>query len=35
MAEAKSYDKSYKEQAVKLAGKIGNKKERDENDIVQ
>jgi len=30
MAEVKSYDKSYKEQAVKLAGKIGNKKASDE-----
>lgn len=30
MAEAKSYDKSYKEQAVKLAGEIGNKKASDE-----
>ena len=30
MAEAKSYDKSYKEQAVKLASKIGNKKASDE-----
>ncbi len=26
MAEAKSYDKGYKEQAVKLAKEIGNKK---------
>lgn len=30
MAEAKSYDKSYKEQAVKLAEKVGNKKASDE-----
>ena len=30
MAEAKSYDKSYKEQAVKLAEEIGNKKASDE-----
>ena len=26
MSEAKQYDKSYKEQAVKLAGQIGTKR---------
>ena len=30
MSEAKQYDKSYKEQAVKLAGQIGTKKASDE-----
>ena len=30
MAEAKSYDKSYKEQAIKLAKEIGNKKASNE-----
>jgi transposase len=30
MAEVKSYDKAYKEQAVRLAGKIGSKKASDE-----
>lgn len=30
MVEAKSYDNCYKEQAVKLAGRIGNKKASDE-----
>ena len=33
MAEAKSYDRSYKEQAVKLAGKIGNKKASEELSV--
>ena len=30
MAEAKSYDRGYKEQAVRLAKEIGNKKASDE-----
>ena len=30
MAEAKNYDKSYKEQAIKLAKEIGNKKASNE-----
>ena len=30
MAEAKSYDKAYKEQAVKLAKEIGSKKASNE-----
>lgn len=30
MSEAKQYDKSYKEQVVKLAGQIGTKKASEE-----
>ena len=34
MSEAKQYDKSYNEQAVKLAGQIGTKKANDELKVL-